>query len=317
MPTTYIIGHCKPDTDSVVAAMALEYLYQQWPEFGYPHPQAVITDPLNPETQYLFNKVDLKPPAIITAAKISDDDQVVLVDHNEASQRLADLNEQQIVEIVDHHKVNLNLNQPIFMTFKPWGSSATIVYYLMKKYQVKPPKKLALLMLAAILSDTVGFKSATTVKQDKKFAQELAKIAQVKDLPALTLELFKAKSNLAKLTDQQLVKNDYKVFDFAKKTLIGQVETVEQGQILAKRKTGLLTAMQQVKEQEQVELLFLIVTDVLKVNSKLLILSQAEQTVAEQAFAGKTQNQILDIGAKMSRKKEIAPAIEKTLAQLK
>jgi manganese-dependent inorganic pyrophosphatase len=224
------------------------------------------------------------------------------------------ISEDQIVEIIDHHKINLNLNNPIFLTCKAWGSSCTIIYYLMKQHQVVPDQKLAALMLCAILSDTVGYKSSTTTQKDKDMGTELAQLAGVNDVAALTLEIFKAKSNISALSDEQIVKNDYKVFDFAKKTFIDQLETVEQEYVVTSKKTGLLEAMQQVKAQEGVDLLFVAITDILNVNTKLLILSDAEAHVAEKAFGGKTQDNILDIGPKMSRKKDIAPAIEKAFS---
>lgn len=313
MPTTYIIGHTKPDTDAVVAPMALAYLYQQHEGFQRPNAEAVIADPLNPETAFLFEKFGVTAPRLITAADITAEDTVVLVDHNEESQRLPGLNQDQIVEIIDHHKANLNLPQPIFMTFKTWGSSTIIVYYLMKQQQVVPDKTLAGLMLAAILSDTVGYKSATTTELDQKLGAELAKIAEIDDVDAFTLEIFQAKSNVAQLSDEEIVKNDYKIFDFAKKTMVNQVETVDQAYFTETKKADILAAMQQVKTELGVELLFVAITDILKVNTKLIILSDQEAAVASAAFGGTVQNNLLDIGPKMSRKKEIAPAIEAAL----
>lgn len=314
MAKTYIIGHTKPDTDAVVSAMALAYLYTKADCFGYTDATAVISDDLNPETAFLFEKFGVKSPAITTANDILPDDRVILVDHNEESQRLAGLNQDQITEIVDHHKVNLNLNLPIFMTFKTWGSSSTIVYHLMKQNQVVPDQTLAGLMLSAILSDTVGFKSATTTPKDTELGKELAKIAGIDDIDALTLEIFKAKSDVSSLTDEQIVKNDFKVFEFGKKTMIDQLETVEQEMILSSKKSALLNAMEKVKAELGVDLIFVAITDVLKVNTKLLILGDEEARVAELAFGGKVSENTLDIGPKMSRKKEIAPAIEKALA---
>lgn len=319
MPNTYIIGHTKPDTDAVVAPMALEYLYKNSDCFDYQTPVAVMPGEINPETGFLFTKFGISTPRVISAADLADGDQVILVDHNEATQRLEGLNtpdhEEKIVEIVDHHKVNVNLKNPITMTFKPWGSSTTIAYHLMKQCSVQPEKTLAALMLAAILSDTVGYKSATTTEKDKEYGAELAKIAQISDVAAFTLEIFKAKSDVSSLTDEQIIKNDYKVFDFGKKTFIDQLETVEQAEILTSKKASLLEAMQAVKTQENVELLFVAITDILQVNTKLLILGDAEAKVAEAAFGGTVSDSILDIGPRMSRKKEIAPAIEKALAQ--
>jgi manganese-dependent inorganic pyrophosphatase len=315
MPTTYIIGHRKPDTDSVVAAMALQYLYSQLDCFGYQQPQAVIVDPLNPETNYLFEKFGVETPQLITAGDISPDDQVVLVDHNEASQRLEGLNENQIVDVIDHHKANLNLGKPIYMTFKTWGSSCTIAYHLMKQNQVVPDQKLASLMLAAILSDTVGFKGATTDETDQKYGQELAEIAGIADIDAFALEIFKAKSDISALNNEEIVQNDYKIYDFSQKTFISQLETVEQESLITNKKDELLAAMLEVKKQQNVELLFVAVTDVLQVNTKILLAGEKEAAIAQAAFGGTAVDNVLDIGPKMSRKKEIAPAIEGVLKE--
>jgi manganese-dependent inorganic pyrophosphatase len=313
---TYVIGHLKPDTDSVVAAMALANLYQNVSCFGYSNVQAAITEKINGETSFLMNKFGLNAPALLTASDLASDDQVVLVDHNEESQRLVGLNPNQIVEIVDHHKANLNFEQPIYLTFKTWGSSNTIVYSLMKENDFVPDQKLASLMLAAILSDTVGFKSVTCTVKDKEVALELAAIADIQDLEAFTLEIFKAKSDVSKLSTEEIVKNDYKIFDFAgQKVMIDQLETVEQDSIIANKKTALLEAMGKVKAELKADMIFVAITDILKVNTKLLILDDVSAQVAEKAFGGEVIEQVLDIGAALSRKKEIAPPIERALTQ--
>lgn len=313
--TSYVIGHLKPDTDSVVAAMALATLYQNVDCFAYPNAVAAITAPVNPETQFLFDKFAVETPVLLTASQLEPDDQFILVDHNEADQRLEGLNPDQIVEIVDHHKVNLNLKQPIFMTFKTWGSSNTIVYHLMKQCSYQPEPKMAALMLAAILSDTVGFKSPTCTEKDKELAKELAELADISDLDAFTLEIFKAKSDVSKLSAEEIVKNDYKVFDFAgKKVMIDQLETVEQAKILTENKAELLAAMSKVKTELAVDLIFVVITDILQVNSKVLIFGEEEAAVAKQAFGGQVSESILDIGPKLSRKKEIAPLVERAVS---
>lgn len=313
---TYVIGHLKPDTDSVVAALALAEFYRHTPSFNRPNAEAVIAEPINNETAFLLNKFAVASPKIITAKDIQPEDQIVLVDHNEAYQRLVGINDEQIVEIIDHHKPNLTLNQPLFMTFKSWGSSSTVVYYLLKENDFTPDKKLASLLLSAILSDTVGFKSSTCTDQDIKTAQKLAKLAGIDDLETLTLEIFKAKSDLSQLSCQQMVKNDYKIFDFAgKKVMIDQLETVEQEQLITEKKECLLKAMQEVKEELGVALIFVVISDILQVNSKILVLGDHEQAIAESAFATKVTDHVIDIGAKLSRKKDIAPAIERAITK--
>jgi len=312
---TYVIGHLKPDTDSVVAAIALATLYQNASCFGRPEAIAAIAGPVNGETKFLLEKFNTQQPVILTAAQLEEKDRIILVDHNEASQRLEGLNQSQIIEIIDHHKANINFNEPIFLTFKTWGSSNSIIYFMMKKNGFMPDKNLAGLMLAAILSDTVGFKSSTCTDKDRELAIELAAIAQITDLEAFSLEIFKAKSSVGQLSDREIVENDYKVFDFhGKQVMIDQLETVEQAQVLQQRQAGLLAAIATVKAERKVDYLFVAITDILQVNTKLLLMDEAHAQVAEKAFNAQATGSVIDIGAKLSRKKDIAPQIEAALA---
>lgn len=314
MPKTYIIGHQKPDTDATVATLAFKYIFESDNCWGHQESIPCITHNLNPETKYIFEKFQQETPKLITAKDINPEDKIVLVDHNEESQRLQDLNPDQITDIFDHHKVNLSLEKPIFITTKAWGSTCSVAYHIMKTHNITPPAKLATLMLCAILSDTVGFKSSTTTEKDRALGNELAQIAGIDDINQLTLEIFKAKSDISQLNDDQIVKNDYKIFELAnKKVFIGQLETVEQETILLTKKAGLIKAMQKIKDQESVDLIYLVISDILKVNSKIIIIGESEQQVAEKAFSAQTQNNILDIGPKLSRKKEILPPIEEAL----
>lgn len=312
MSNTYTIGHTKPDTDAVVSALAAAHLYNAEECFGHTGAQAVIAGPLNPETSYLFERFGVSAPPILTAETIRPDDRFVLVDHNEETQRAAGIAPEQVVEIIDHHKLNINTGAPIFVTTKTWGSTSTIFSFLMHQYDALPDKPLAALMLAAILSDTVGFKSATTTEQDRKHAQKLAAIAGIDDIDAFTLDIFKAKSDISSLTPEQIVTNDYKIFDFSgKKVLVNQLETVESERIIAEDTETLLSAMASVKARQGVDYMFCAISNILTVNTQLICLSDADAALADAAFGGTLSNpHILDIGPKLSRKKEIAPALE-------
>lgn len=308
---TYIIGHLKPDLDSVVAAISFAE-YCKLNEVENPTP-AIIED-LNPETKFVFEKFQIPTPLKISVSNILPEDRVVLVDHNEVDQRLEGLNQDQIVGIYDHHKVNLNLNKPIEIVTLPFGSSNTICWYLLKEFNFTPAVEICQIMLSAILSDTVGLKSSTTTETDKEAVQDLATKSNITNLDELTLEIFKAKSNVSALTDEQVVLNDYKIFDFSgKKVLIGQTETVEQDLLLNERKAGLISALQLIKEREGVDYIILAITDILKINTKLLINGEDEVQLTQKSFGGIVQENVLDIGPKMSRKKDIAPVIENAL----
>jgi manganese-dependent inorganic pyrophosphatase len=311
---TYVLGHKKPDLDAVVAAISFAALAKN---FGAVDTYPSIVEEINPETKFVFEKFSQVSPEIISAASVQPEDQFTLVDHNEVDQRMDGLNENQIVRIYDHHKVNLNLASPIEIQVYPVGSSSTIAWSLFKKNNFNIDQQLASLMLCAVLSDTVGLKSSTTTETDKNAVVDLSKTSGISDVDALTLEIFKAKSNISSLTDEQVVLNDYKVFDFGKKVLIGQIETVEQDVLLSARKEGLLAALSTIKAKEGVDLILLAVTDILKVNTKLLILGEGEGQVATKAFGGSVTDGVLDIGPKLSRKKDIAPAIENAISSLR
>ncbi len=309
---TYIIGHIKPDLDSAVAALSFAE-YAKINEVENPTP--AIIDELNPETKFIFDKFNVTSPILISATDILSQDRVILVDHNEIDQRLAGLNPDQIVGIYDHHKANINFSSPIEICIMPFGSSNTVAWQLFKEINFKISANLAKLMLCAILSDTVGLKSSTTTKKDKTAVSDLSSISGISDIELLTMEIFKAKSNVATMTDEQVVKNDYKIFDFSgKKFFIDQIETVEQESMLTNRKQGLLSVLNTIKSQEGVDFIILAITDILKVNTKLLVAGEGEIDLIQKAFGGTVSNNILDIGAKMSRKKDIAPAIEKALS---
>jgi len=309
---TYLIGHIKPDLDSVVAALVFAKYCQT---FGHPNLTPAMIDDPNPETTFIFSKFNLNLPTKITLADITPEDKVILVDHNEADQRLPGLNPDQIVAIFDHHKANLNLTNPIEISILPFGSSCTVAFQLMSEIKLDIDQDTARLMLCAILSDTVGLKSATTTDVDRGAVTALSQIAGITDIAALTLEIFKAKSNISSLTPEQIVTNDYKVFDFKEKVLIAQIETVDQETLLSTRKVELLQALSQVKAQQGVSLIFLAVSDILKVNTKLLLVGDREVELAQKAFNSTAADGVLDIGPKLSRKKEIAPAIEIALNQ--
>jgi len=310
MPT-YIIGHLKPDLDSVVAPLAAAELLKDYPEWNQLTP--VIADEINNETKFVFEKFNAKLPQKITASNIKPKDKIILVDHNEPQQRLENLPNEQIELIYDHHMVKVDFPKPIWIYTMPWGSTCTILWNFFQLYKKEVPQDLAKLMLAAVLSDTVGLKSAITTDKDKKAVSSLAKTAGITDIDSLTLEIFKAKSNIDNLTPVQIVTNDYKIYNFSgKKVLISQIETVEQEKVLAK-KQALLKAMENTKAEQKVDYLFVIISDVLKVNSKILYPNDQEKQIAEKAFGTRGEANVLDIGPKLSRKKEIAPEIEKAI----
>ena len=310
----YVLGHKKPDLDSIVSAIAcaeLRKALKAKDEFI-----AGRISEINPETRCILKKFKAKPPKLIKASDIKSKDQVILVDHNEKSQRLDGLNPEQIIEIIDHHKINLNLNKPIKILIYPWGAASTILYFLGKQKGFKWPPKIAALLLCAILSDTGGFKYATTTDFDKKAVKELQKLTKIQNLDSLVFEIFKAKSDISGLSSKQVVTNDYKIYNFSgRKIFINQLETIEQEEIL-KEKEKYLIALEKVKQEMKLDFAFFAITDILKQNTKMLYLTLDSKKILEKAFEKRGRENVIDIGHRLSRKKQIVPEVEKTVKGL-
>lgn len=310
---TFVFGHKKPDLDSTVSAFV-------WAEFKKKTEKkkfvAGRTEPVNRETEFVFQKFNTLLPPRISTQEIQPEDRIILVDHNEESQRLEGINPQQIVEIIDHHRIDLHFPRPISLTIRPWGATATIIFWLGKKKKILPSPKTSALLLSAILSDTIGLRGPTTTDYDKKAVEELAEIAQIKDVSSLVREIFKAKSDIRDLTPKEVITRDYKIYNFAQKQVfIGQVETIEPEKIL-EEKEKYLKAGGKIKKEKKLDFVFLAITDVLRQNTKMLFFSKKGGEVLQIAFRKKGGGNVVDIGNRVSRKKEMAPEIERAIRDL-
>ena len=308
----FIIGHKSPDLDAVSSAVEYAQFLEKAQIYKSAQIIPVAAEQVNKEAETILAQFNVKIPKVIGDYKIADEDRFILVDHNEESQRAQQVDNEKVLEIVDHHKINISFTSPLKIDVRPVGSTSTIIYELFEAKSIKPSKEIASLILAAILSDTQGLKSSTTTGIDSTIAHALSHELGL-DLDKLTFEIFKAKSNITGLTAREIVKRDYKVFNFGgTKVLIGQVETVEPGEVL-KQKEGLVKALEKIKVSEGVQQAYLVLTDILNINSQIVYATDAEREVIEKAFTTKGTNNIADCGPVMSRKKDIAPAIEKTL----
>ncbi|NQU65484.1 MAG: manganese-dependent inorganic pyrophosphatase, partial [SAR324 cluster bacterium] len=175
--------------------------------------------------------------------------------------------------------------------------------------KIEIPKNIAGIMLCAILSDTVLFKSPTCTEQDKKACEELAKIAGVADMEALAMEMFKAKSAVAGVPARDLVFRDYKDFDMGgKKVGIGQLELVDLS-LIKDIRDDLFKAVQEVKSEGR-HSVFLMLTDIMKEGSDLMVVSD-DPSVVEEAFGKKLEGKTVWIDGMMSRKKQAVPPLQK------
>lgn len=309
---TIIIGHKSPDLDAIASAVQYaEFLEKSGKYKNMDVVPARAGEP-NAETKYIFERFGITLPENLDNIEVTDEDNFILVDHNEETQRHEKVNSSKITELVDHHKINVNFSSPLRVDVRPVGSTSTIIYELFESAGIEASKGILGLMLSGILSDTVGLKSSTTTGLDSDVAHKIAeKLGE--DLDKLTFEIFRAKSDLTGLSALEIATKDFKVFDFGgTPVFINQVETVEPEKVL-EMKEGLVTALNEAKSKEGASQGYLVITDILKINSQVIYTNDTEKEIVEKAFTTKGEDYVADIGPKMSRKKDIAPAIEKVL----
>ena len=301
--SVYVIGHKSPDTDSVTAAIAYAELMKAKGEDYIP----VMSGKLNPETEVVLKQFGFAAPEIMTDATGK---KVALVDHSDLAQAPDNLSAGEVVAVVDHHKIgDVTTNQPIFFCNMPVGCTCTVLKVLYDLEGVAVAPKVAGIMLSAILSDTVNFKSPTCTPADKKAVAELAAIAGIKDTDAIFMEMLKAKSAVAGVPAMELLHRDYKDFDMkGKKVGVGQLELATLDQV-ADMREALLAAMKEQKGSERHSVL-LMLTDVVKEGTDLVVLSD-DPAMIEAAFGAKLSGNSMWIDGMMSRKKQTVPNLQK------
>jgi len=232
--------------------------------------------------------------------------RVVLVDHNEMAQAVPGLEQAEILEIIDHHRLaDIQTTQPIRVRNEPVGSTTTIITNMYQEHGVMPSPNMAGLMAGAILSDTVMFKSPTCTKRDIAMAERLARIANV-SLKELGNLLFAASSAGDKSADE-LCFTDFKEFHIADHYLgVGQVTSLDSAAVL-ERKDELLAVMATKLEQQHYDMIALMVTDVLMEGTNLLYIG-SDDTIRS-AFSVEPKDNAVFLPGVMSRKKQIIPML--------
>jgi len=301
--STYVFGHTTPDSDSIIGAISLSYLKNQLGEETTPSRQGEI----NPETAFILNKFGYEVPLL---KKNYAGENVYLIDFMESTQSPEDIEEATILGIVDHHKLgDLKTNAPLEMWVRPVGSSNTIVKQMFDYFHIEIPKNLAAMMMCAILSDTVIFKSPTCTKEDTKAVKELAVIAGIEDPKALGMEMFVIKSDVLNDTKRALILRDFKDFTMGQEKIgVGQLEVVDLT-IFDNMKDELFKEMEKLKEEGNRHSILLLLTDIMQEGSQLLVLSNDNSKI-ENAFEKSLTNNQVWLPKVMSRKKQIIPFLE-------
>ena len=232
--------------------------------------------------------------------------RVVLVDHNEAAQSVPGLEEAEILEIIDHHRLaDIQTAHPIYVRNEPVGSTNTIIASMFQDRGLMPSAGLAGMMAAAILSDTVMFKSPTCTPRDIRTAERMARIANV-SLEELGREIFSA--SVDHKTAEEIVFTDYKEFHIAGHGMaVAQLTCVDSAQVLSTRKEELLRIMRKHSRAKGFDLMLLMLTDVLMEGTQILYVG--DDDAIRQAFSIAPKDNTVFLPKVMSRKKQVIPML--------
>ena len=303
MSKILVFGHQNPDTDAIGAAIAFANLQK---ELGKDAEAVALGEP-NEETAFALNHFGLTAPRVVETVA-NEVEQVMLVDHNEFQQSAADIEKVEILAVVDHHRIaNFQTANPLYYRAEPVGCTSTIILKLYKENNVEVSKNIAGMMLSAIVSDTLLFKSPTCTQEDVQAAKELAEIAGV-DLEGYGLEMLKAGTNLGTKSASELIDLDAKSFPMGGSNLrIAQVNTVDLAEVFA-RQAELESAMQEANAANGYDLFVLVVTNILDSDSEILIVGEPKENV-EKAFNVTLDNNRALLKGVVSRKKQVVPQL--------
>ncbi|MCM3569575.1 manganese-dependent inorganic pyrophosphatase [Neobacillus mesonae] len=303
MEKVFIFGHKNPDTDSICSALAYADLKKQ---LGL-NVEPVRLGQVNAETQYALDTFKAEAPRLVE--KVTDEvKSVILVDHNERQQSADDIADVRILEVIDHHRIaNFETSDPLYYRCEPVGCTATILNKMYKENGKTISKEIAGLMLSAIISDSLLFKSPTCTHEDVAAAQELAEIAGV-DANVYGLEMLKAGADVSSKTVEELLTLDAKGFEMGSaKVEIAQVNTVDPSDVLV-RKAEIEEAINKKVAEKNLDLFLFVITDILTNDSVALALG-GKAAAVERAYNVTLTENTATLKGVVSRKKQIVPVL--------
>ena len=308
MSKVIVIGHKSPDTDSIAAAITYSNLKR---ELGM-DAAAYRAGELNKESKFALDYFGVEAPEFIDHVEAGQ--QVILVDQNEAKQCVDGIKDAEVIELVDHHRIgDFETASPIFILFCPVGCVNTIIYNLYKLNNVKPSRAMAGMMLSAIISDTVLFRSPTTTDKDREAVKELAELAGV-NYEEYGMEMLKAGADISDYPAEKLAGNDTKEFESAGKVFtVGQISVMDVEPINAK-KADIMAALEKNRAAYNYVASYLMVTNILTEDTYLWFTDGAKD-VAEKAFNKTAEDNCVYLPKVMSRKKQVSPQLIKAYAE--
>lgn len=303
----YVVGHKIPDSDSICSAIALSYLKTTLGEETVP----ARLGELSPETLFILDRFGFEQPELKMSYA---GESLYIVDHSERTQGPDDIDDATILGIIDHHKLgDITTSTPLECWIRPVGCTNTIIKMMYDFHNVDIPKNIAGAMMCAILSDTVIFKSPTCTTADIKCVEALAEIAGIESPEELGMEMFKVKSAVEGTPVRDLVLRDFKDFNMNGKLVgIGQLEVIDLA-IFDNIKEELEADIAALKTEGNRHTVMLLLTDIMKEGSEVLVVSDNDD-LTEKAYGKATQNGRVWLDGVLSRKKQVVPPLQESLA---
>ena len=300
MGKTYIFGNKNPDTDSIISSIVMANFEK---EIGNKEVVACRLGNINKETEYVLNYVGVEKPELIE--DLEDGAEIIIVDTANPGELIPNLSNVKIKKIIDHHQVLINTGYPLFYRAEPVGCTETIMYKLYKENGIAIDKKIAILMMSAIISDTLLLKSPTTTEDDKKALKELSEIAEI-DYNTYGMDMLKAGTDLSSFSIEEILSLDAKAINLKEvKSIIAQVNTASIPDVMKMQKE-LEAGMKKIIEKENLDLFMLAITDIINSNSQVIALGK-KASLVEKAYGVKLENNTALLKGVVSRKKQIVP----------
>ena len=235
--------------------------------------------------------------------------KLILVDHNEMAQAVDGIEEAELLEIIDHHRIgSIETMSPVFFRNQPLGCTATIIYQMYREREIELPKDIAGLLCSAILSDTLIYRSPTCTDTDRQAAEELAEIAGI-DTHTYAAEMFAAGSNLLSKSPEEIFYQDFKKFVVGEVVFgVGQITSMSQSE-LESIKDKLVPYMEKVMSDHDVLMMFFMLTDIMQAQTELLYHGNGALELAVKAFHLPSDTEQIKLQNTVSRKKQIIPAM--------
>ena len=297
----FVFGHKKPDTDSIASAISMANLQTNMGNYS----ESFRLGNVNRETEFALKTFNIDTPELLE--KVEEGDNVIMVDSNEFPQSADGIENANIKMIVDHHRLNLQTTAPVFCMAEPVGCTSTILYKLYKQNDVNITPEMAGIMLSAIVSDTLLFKSPTSTEQDKFIAGKLSDIAGL-DMYDYGFRMLKAGTNLDGYTPEEIINMDSKPFEKnGTKFVISQVNSADVDSVL-KKQIELEHAIENEILLNNIDVYIFMVTDILNASSKAIVLGN-KRDIFEKAYNTKLFNNTANLEGVVSRKKQVLPKI--------